>query len=598
MDFGTGNFSIDAWVQTNEGTGQLTIVNKIQFPLNRGYSLYLSNGEVRLILSASSYMFYVSSVQVADGNWHHIAVTVDRTDPSGIKFYKDGIMISSSDPTTNPGTITAISPLRIGTLSFTVGDMFKGSLDEIELFNRVLTSQEINAIFAAGSAGKCKPNGQDTCLTKVWSSLGSEKNNGTNGEVYALAVSGTDIYVGGWFTTAGGGSANYVAKWNGTNWSALGSGLNGYVDALTIIGTDLYAGGNFTIAGSVSANHVAKWNGTTWSALGSGINGTVNAFAVIGTDLYAGGSFSSAGSVSANSIAKWDGSNWSALGTGTNGYLYDLAVIGTDLYVGGAFSSAGSTSASRVAKWNGTSWSALGSGISSGSAVTALSVMGGNLYVGGDFALAGSTSVSRIAKWDGTNWSALGNGVSNDYVKAFVADGTDLYVGGGFTTAGSGSANRIAKWDGTNWTALGTGMNQYYVNALVVMGGDLYAGGAFTTAGSVNANNIAKYSCGIPTSVDDGKRTDTLPQQFLMEQNYPNPFNPTSTIRYIIPQKGFVKISVYDVLGREISVLVNEEKNPGQYEIIFDAKELSSGIYFYTIRAAGFTQSKKMILMK
>ena len=141
-------------------------------------------------------------------------------------------------------------------------------------------------------------------------------------------------------------------------------------------------------------------------------------------------------------------------------------------------------------------------------------------------------------------------------------------------------------------------MNQYYVNALVVMGGDLYAGGAFTTAGNVNANNIAKYSCGILTSVDDGKRTDTLPQQFLMEQNYPNPFNPTSTIRYIIPQKGFVKISVYDVLGREISVLVNEEKNPGRYEIIFDAKELSSGIYFYTIRAAGFTQSKKMILMK
>ncbi len=159
LNFGTGNFSIDAWVkvQANDSLGQLTIVNKIQFPLNRGYSLYLSNGEVRLILSASSYMFYISSVHVADGNWHHIAVTVDRTDPSGIKFYKNGIMLSSSDPTTNPGTITAISPLRIGTLSFTVGDMFKGSLDEIEMFNRVLTNAEIVSIFAADSSGKCKP---------------------------------------------------------------------------------------------------------------------------------------------------------------------------------------------------------------------------------------------------------------------------------------------------------------------------------------------------------------------------------------------------------------------------------------------------------
>jgi hypothetical protein len=157
LNFGTGNFSIDAWIQTNENTGQKTILNKLQFPLNQGYSLYLSNGEVRLILAASSPVFYVSSVHVADGNWHHIAVTVDRTDPSGIKFYKDGIMISMADPTTNPGTITAISPLRIGSLSFTVGDLFKGSLDEIELFNRVLTPQEVNSIYSAGSAGKCKP---------------------------------------------------------------------------------------------------------------------------------------------------------------------------------------------------------------------------------------------------------------------------------------------------------------------------------------------------------------------------------------------------------------------------------------------------------
>jgi hypothetical protein len=105
-----------------------------------------------------------------------------------------------------------------------------------------------------------------------------------------------------------------------------------------------------------------------------------------------------------------------------------------------------------------------------------------------------------------------------------------------------------------------------------------------------------------------GKLTNTLsgvkknqvdiPVKYDLSQNYPNPFNPTSTIRYDIPKTGFVNISVYDILGREVRALVNEQKSPGHYEVLFDAKELASGIYFYSIRSADFTQIKKMILMK
>ena len=100
------------------------------------------------------------------------------------------------------------------------------------------------------------------------------------------------------------------------------------------------------------------------------------------------------------------------------------------------------------------------------------------------------------------------------------------------------------------------------MTSLVEMGGALYAGGSFSNAGGISANNIAKYSCSVPTSVKDDKTGNDLPQRFQLEQNYPNPFNPTSTIRYVIPQMGFVKISVYDILGREIRVLVDEEKLP------------------------------------
>ena len=89
-----------------------------------------------------------------------------------------------------------------------------------------------------------------------------------------------------------------------------------------------------------------------------------------------------------------------------------------------------------------------------------------------------------------------------------------------------------------------------------------------------------------------------IPNDYSLNQNYPNPFNPSTTIAYDIPKTSLVRISVYDILGKEIKLLVNTEKNPGHYEIIFDAKDLAGGIYYYSIRAGEFSQSKKMILLK
>jgi hypothetical protein len=86
--------------------------------------------------------------------------------------------------------------------------------------------------------------------------------------------------------------------------------------------------------------------------------------------------------------------------------------------------------------------------------------------------------------------------------------------------------------------------------------------------------------------------------EFNLEQNYPNPFNPTTVISYQIPQQGFVTLKVYDVLGREIVTLVNEEKPAGEYEVEFNAANLPSGIYFYRIRAGSFINTKKMVLLR
>ena len=217
-----------------------------------------------------------------------------------------------------------------------------------------------------------------------WVGLGSGMSGGISAAgsciVCALAVSGSTLYAGGNFTTAGGVPANSIAKWNGSAWSPLGSGMDYCVYALAVSGTNLYAGGTFTNAGGVRVNRIAKWDGSTWSALGSGMGSSdlyepwssVSALAVNGTDLYAGGWFTTAGGVSANCIAKWDGTAWSPLGSGMNwrtgdpsgdGSVNALAVSGTDLYAGGTFTTAGGVPANYIAKWDGTAWSPLGSGV-------------------------------------------------------------------------------------------------------------------------------------------------------------------------------------------------------------------------------------------
>lgn len=100
------------------------------------------------------------------------------------------------------------------------------------------------------------------------------------------------------------------------------------------------------------------------------------------------------------------------------------------------------------------------------------------------------------------------------------------------------------------------------------------------------------------TSTVDVKLDVPKAKTFLMEQNYPNPFNPATTIRYSIPENSFVTLKVYNALGKEVAVLANDYKSAGYYQATFNASELSSGIYFYTLNTGKFTETRKMILMK
>jgi len=162
-----GNFSIDTWIRVKpSGTNVMTILDKrIDTPLAvKGYHFFLSNGSLGLQLAdglGTGYSNYLSPVlapDLTDGKWHHLAVTVSRTSHAGIRWYHNGFQVGTSDPTDRLGSLKNNSPLRIGTRTAAspLSGWFAGDLDELDIFNRALTPQEVASIFNAGALGKCR----------------------------------------------------------------------------------------------------------------------------------------------------------------------------------------------------------------------------------------------------------------------------------------------------------------------------------------------------------------------------------------------------------------------------------------------------------
>jgi hypothetical protein len=102
--------------------------------------------------------------------------------------------------------------------------------------------------------------------------------------------------------------------------------------------------------------------------------------------------------------------------------------------------------------------------------------------------------------------------------------------------------------------------------------------------------------CTAPVAVEVD--TSLVPNKFELSQNYPNPFNPSTRIKYQVAINSQVSLKVFDVLGNEVATLVNEEKPAGNYEVEFNASQLSSGVYFYKLQAAPFLETRKMILIR
>jgi Tol biopolymer transport system component len=344
--------------------------------------------------------------------------------------------------------------------------------------------------------------------------------------VVALAVFQGQLYAGGFSgMIPGGGEFRHIARFDGTQWRAVGGGVeaaaprtDASVSALAVHDGALYVGGRFARAGNVAASGLARWEGEQWSPVGGGIaSGSVRALTSFAGALVAGGSFElQQDGQTIRRLARWNGQTWSRAGTSgedtVEAWVRALHASEHQLYAGGEFRQVDRSLYSHVASWNTREWRPLGSVSASGIAgyTETLALSGNTLYVGGQFAAAGGVPARSIARWNGSSWASLpgpgGEGV-NSLVTAIAVSGTDVYVGGYFTEAAGIAANHIARWDGSRWHTLGEGASNGVdgpVHLIEVAPDGIYVGGEFQRAGGQPARHLAVWRDGRWESFGDG----------------------------------------------------------------------------------------------
>ncbi len=307
-----------------------------------------------------------------------------------------------------------------------------------------------------------------------WSSLGAVGER-VNTILVRNGAPGSPLVVG---TSSG------VRAWNGTTWQALGLTFNNAVNHLVELANgDLVAGGAFGLIGGRAINSLARWDGSQWQALGNPtLSFSIGSILGLGVlpngDLVAGGSFSQVGGVACNNIGRWDGTLWQPLGAGSSTPVLGLvATPAGDVVAMGGFG----TSPATVARWSGASWVVMPPAPSSTSFPVAPVGSNGVLFrTNAGLWLQDGVAWSQLAGWTGTA----------DVRCAALLPNGDVLVGGGFqlfdgTTAWRVAQRRSGVFEATNSGGVGVGVVQV---AVPVPDGGYLVGGSFRVGGMPNAN--------------------------------------------------------------------------------------------------------------
>jgi len=424
--------------------------------------------------------------------------------------------------------------------------------------------------------------------TGIWKSTNTglnwvQMNSGlTNLTVQTMAISNSNpnvLYCGTSQAGAGAGiykSTNAAANWTQINSGIVETSLGVQSIAINPVNPDIaYASVFDGLVDSPQGLYKTTNGGTNWNVSNTGIGTIKNILPIIINPLnpnvlYCGTSFSVLLNTGPSKIYKSvnAGSTWIDMSTGLPSLSTDVKPVrclsisraDTSLVLTGLFLNTDSLGGMFVTTNGGAQWTRRHTGLPN---------------------IVGTFPRSCLIRPGRTNEFYVGLG-----------NATNTAVIGVFRTTNAGLS-----WTDFNGGTLSNTTSIRALNFKTAIDCTLYAGGAHTTL--TTAQGLFEYSW-IVTGI--GNQNGNLPDRFLLKQNYPNPFNPSTKISYQLSSNSNVKLTVYDVKGREIAVLVNEKQSAGNYEINFDSQkpgsQFSSGVYFYRLTAGEFSEVKTMMLVK
>ena len=369
-----------------------------------------------------------------------------------------------------------------------------------------------------------------------------------NCTIMSFATDGNNLYAG----TIGKGA--YLSTNNGLSWSHAGLEYMYYVWSLGVCGNYVFAG-TWAQGMHVSTNKGANW---TFSGLDSL---ELRKIAVNGNNVYA------IASGSRLFLSTNYGANWTLKHSYTP-YISSLAFSGNNMYAAGDYDLS-------ISSDGGTNWINIGIGETYNSVYS--------IATKGSYIFAGTSRGVYVTTNNGSRWTqtALKTGAIGSII-----------VHGNYLIASTSSFNwtsgvYISTNNGTTWTEKSEGIPAMSsITAMIVSNEYLLLGTAFY---SVWRRPLAEIT---------QNYTEEIKPSYMLMQNYPNPFNSQTKLKFEIEKQGLVKVVIYNLMGREVQTLLNETLNPGIYVVPFNGAGLSSGVYFYKLITDGFTETKKMLMIK
>ncbi|MBI5404275.1 MAG: T9SS type A sorting domain-containing protein [Ignavibacteriae bacterium] len=603
-----GTWNSGVYLSTNYG------INWAQTSLNNQTANYLAESGNYLYAGTNNGVFVSANSGL---NWvqtplnqpiSSIAVS-ENSVFAGISTYPNpGIIYFSSNNGTNWSQTSfnfqsVLSLAIIGNNIFAgaSGGLYKSTNNGLNWSLIYLNNQNVNSLFSDGNilfAGTGFYDGKIYRTTDNGVNWTQTRLN--SGSVFSFAVSGNNILAG----TYNGGL--FLSVNSGINWEQIGILKTPRIKSLTSNGSSIFAGTENNGA-YISTNNGASWTHT------SIYYRSVYSFAVNGNYIYAGADsglyhstnngvnwtlnhFSWGGPVYSAAVngnyvfATEENLDWFSLYRSTNsgeswidttGFSGNNPVLlsyGNNIFLG--TSSAGGYV--YITSNYGVNWT--GSSLYPNGLVISLAASGNNIYAGtrkysiasGDFGLCISTN-------NGISWTLTS--LNNRTIKAIAATGDNVIAG----TQDSGLY--LSTNNGQNWIKINQGFGTTpTVNTLLIANNYIYAG---TDSYSLWRRPLSELINGInPNNTE-------VPSTFSLSQNYPNPFNPTTTISYKVKSYKVIKLSVFNILGKVLSTLVNEKQSPGTYEVTWDGSSYPSGVYFYSLYTDGQRiETKKMLLIK